>query len=406
MPSTVATESRTRIGIAASVLVTCVGMIVYAYYKSVKLQYLSESQDEAKVQTSAPSMLRLVEYGDCDSRCTTAASLIRQVEDRARTVTDGRLTNVSRRELRAFWKLLEMHRDTLRDPITKQYVFVDERIPNKKGGYRFVTRAHADPDQINVPLAEAQKSVDKFCKSKKCNLQEIIELPFRETNVTDRRYLLMDYPWYDPINQRESVKRSIIYRLSDNVVVGSGFTLTKRLVKPNVELIAQCVTVYALFLVYVFAVPGIFYTHGITLLTCPHHPGVARNRGVVISFVVLTLCITAMHASSIKSNDGTTNKILRRKLTNQRYFAILLASLALALGFFASYQRKYEHDILPALLISFLFSLLALLDLYGGNDNNTYTTKLQLTRTFITCSILTLLWLFTCLTIQWQIRSN
>lgn len=406
MPSTVAIELRTRIGIAASVLATCVAMIVYAYYQSVQLQYLSESQDKARVRTSAPSMLRLVEYGDCDSRCTTAASLIRQVEDRARTVTDGRLSNVSSRELRAFWKLLETHRDILRDPVTKQYVFVDERIPNKKGGYRFVTRAHADPEQINVPLSEAQKSVDKFCKSKKCNLQEIVELPFRETNVTDRRYLLIDYPWYDPINQRESIKRSILYRLSDNVVVGSGFTLTKRVVKPNVELIAQCVTVYALFLLYVFAVPGIFYRHGTTLLTCPHNPGIVRNRGVVISFVVLTLSITATHASSIKLNDGSTKKILIRKLTNQRYFAILLASLALALGFFASYQRKYEHNILPALLISFLFSLLALLDLYGGNDNNTYATKLQLTRSFISCSILTLLWLFTCLTIQWQIRSN
>ena len=126
------------------------------------------------------------------------------------------------------------------------------------------------------------------------------------------------------------------------------------------------------------------------------------NTYIVGATVALTIGVAYLHSRTIRANNAIKTTKLVQQLSDRRYFAILLASLALALGFFASFQRKYERNILPALLISFLFSLLALLDLFGGSDNQTYLTKIHLTRTFISCSVLTLLWLFVALTVQWQ----
>jgi hypothetical protein len=96
--------------------------------------------------------------------------------------------------------------------------------------------------------------------------------------------------------------------------------------------------------------------------------------------------------------------VLARKLTELRYVAVMLGGLALALGFFASYQRKYESDILPAFTVAFLFSLLALLDTYGGNDSETVAAKVHVVRACVTCAVVTLLWLFVVLTIRWQLH--
>lgn len=413
-------------------------IIIYAHIRGQVLQYKAELLKEITVQIQAPSMILMQEYKGCDTQCTAAAGLINQVKrihdninledsisgeymEEEESVDDMILDEDNEETRNSFhsqdnqeWiDKLSKYRKFLINPDNKQYVFVDERIllksKNKSSSpkYTYVTRAHIDKSQINVDLETAQKSVDKMCKSKRCDLKSILQASFEKTNLTDKRYAIIDYPWYDPITNTEIIKRSIIYRIDKHFVVGSGFTLTKEITKPNVAVIALCVSIYAMFLLYTFVYPGLFYNHGEilserTLRVVKQNLWKSKNTYIVLSTLVLTLFLSAQHAQNIKQNENIKTNTLVQRLSDRRYFAILLASLALALGFFASFQRKYERNILPALLVSFLFSLFALLDLFGGSDNQTYLLKIHLTRTFLTCSIITLLWLFVTLTIQWQ----
>ena len=101
--------------------------------------------------------------------------------------------------------ILSKYRKSLINPDNQQYVFVDERIllksKNKSSSpkYTYVTRAHIDKSQINVDLKTAQKSVDNMCKSKRCNLRSILQASFEKTNLTDKRYAIIDYPGTTPL---------------------------------------------------------------------------------------------------------------------------------------------------------------------------------------------------------------
>lgn len=403
------------------ITVVSLGIIIYAYIRGRVMQLKVDTLKKVTVREQAPSMVLMQKYTGCDAQCTAAAGLIKQVKRIFETVDEtvtstsskGKVKHQLKEETkRKNWlKKLNRFRNILINPDNNQYVFVDERIRLKsnedKPKYTYVTRAHIDPDQINVNIRDAQTSVNQMCKSKKCNLREILTASFENTNLTNKRYAIIDYPWYDSVTNTEIIKRSIIFRSHKHFVVGSGFTLTRKITKPDVSLIALCIFIYSTFLFYVFVFPGLFYKHGEilcekTLHTVNREWFISKNTYIVIFIICLTLFLAAQHSLSIKKNDIIKTNKLIQQLSDRRYFGILLASLALALGFFTSYQRKYERNILPALFISFLFSLLALLDLFGGSDNHSYLIKIHLTRTFLTCSILTLLWLFTTLTIQWQ----
>ena len=403
------------------ILVASLAIVVRAYLRGRVLQYKADHQKNVDVRATGPSMVYLQSYTGCDTQCTAAAGLIKQVKriyetmDEEKPDDKARSKRAPKRMSRREWLgKLEQYRKLLINPDNRQYVFVDERVRRKgthketQDKYDYVTRAHIDPKQVNVTLDEAQRAVDKSCTRGRCDLKAIVRASFERTNLRDRRYAIIDYPWYDPMTRQETTKRALIFRIRPNFVVGSGFTLTQAVAKPNVPLIALCTFVYAMFLVCVFVSPGLFYTHG-HILTNAYQPRGGRptlwtapNTYIVGGIVALTMGVAYVHSRTIRANETIKTTKLVQQLSDRRYFAILLASLALALGFFASFQRKYERNILPALLISFLFSLLALLDLFGGSDNQTYLTKIHLTRTFISCSVLTLLWLFVALTVQWQ----
>lgn len=409
----------TKAVLATVILIASVAIVVRAYLRGRVLQYRADHQKQVEVRATGPSMVYLQSYTGCDTQCTAAAGLIKQVkriyetmdEDKPRTKR-GR-PNALRRE---WLRKLAQYRKLLVNPDNQQYVFVDERVPQKrddenkkhaKAVYKYITRAHIDPQQVNVSLDEAQRAVNRSCTKGRCDLKAIVRASFERTDLRDRRYAIIDYPWYDPVTKQETTKRALVFRIRKNFVVGSGFTLTQAVTKPNVPLIALCTVVYALFLFCAFVFPGLFYTHGHILTSARHASTVTSSWGTPNTYIVwgtvaLTLGVAYVHSRTIRANETIKTTKLVQQLSDRRYFAILLASLALALGFFASFQRKYERNILPALLISFLFSLLALLDLFGGSDNQTYLTKIHLTRTFISCSVLTLLWLFVALTVQWQ----
>lgn len=403
------------------ITVVALSIIIYAYVRGRVMQLEVDTLKRVTVREQAPSMILMQKYTGCDAQCTAAAGLIKQVkriyetvdETETRSSSKGKMKQRTKQDTKKgnWLKKLGRFRNVLINPDNNEYVFVDERIrlksTNDKPKYTYVTRAHIDADQINVNLRDAQASVDKMCKSKRCNLRAILEASFEHTNLTNKRYAIIDYPWYDSVTNTEIIKRSIVFRSHKHFVVGSGFTLTRKITKPNVSLIALCTLVYSLFLFYVFVFPGLFYKHGEilcekTLRKSNTEWFLSKNTYIVLFTILLTLFLAAQHSLTIKKNDTIKTNKLVQQLSDRRYFAILLASLALALGFFTSYQRKYERNILPALFISFLFSLLALLDLFGGSDNQSYLIKIHLTRTFLTCSIITLLWLFITLTIQWQ----
>jgi hypothetical protein len=416
-------DGKVRAGIAVAVMLVCVAVLVLAHSRATNLQYLALYRAEVTVQTTAPSMLVLQQYSECDVRCTAAAELVREVARHLDKASDTKPTrDASERrtplstkqtdgDYTAAFAVLARHRRTLTNPTTKQYVFVDERVGTGDDA-TYVTRVHYDPKQVNVPLATAQRAVKAMCVSGRCDLKAIVSRPFAATNTTDKRYVVMDYPWYDPVDQREVTKRTLYYRYNQQLVIGSGYTLTQAVTKPNVALAALCLAVYAVFVGYLFVWPAVFLRHGKHLLALPF-PGGKRVPDATIAacavavpcvFAGLVLVLATAHTSSIQRNVTVRQAVLARKLTELRYVAVMLGGLALALGFFASYQRKYESDILPAFTVAFLFSLLALLDTYGGNDSETVAAKVHVVRACVTCAVVTLLWLFVVLTIRWQLH--
>ena len=189
---------------------------------------------------------------------------------------------------------------------------------NAKAVYDYVTRAHIDPQAGQRVARRGPAGGQPELHEGRCDLKAIVRASFERTDLRDRRYAIIDYPWYDPVTKQETTKRALVFRIRKNFVVGSGFTLTQAVTKPNVPLIALVHRSCALFLFCAFVFPGLFYTHGHILTSARHASTVTSSWGppntyIVWGTVALTLGVAYVHSRTIRANETIkTTKLVQQ----------------------------------------------------------------------------------------------
>jgi len=277
--------------------------------------------------------------------------------------------------------------------------------------------------------------VNDRCPSQRCDLQDIFDAFYDATK--DQPFALVDYFWFDPITSDEVLKRTIVYRHSDAVVICAGFTVEPATSPPHWPIISLVSFVYVIYAGVAFILPGQMALRSISGLMhqayIPEQTGAEEGKQwrfpaleracravpiqvweafpgtLLIVLVFLGFGLVAMlHLHTIEENSvWSMDQLLEQGLVT-REVAYTLAGLALAMMFLAETLPEEKKGVTPALLMCCLTSMLASIDLLGAESENKENIEAQLhvQSALLTCSVVSCYWLFLYLTFSGSMQDD
>lgn len=384
-----------RAGIGVVLLLVCAAILVWRMRTRDQLRAAGRLSG-ATTGISAPTSLALLaklQRSDrpCANDCLTALWLVGET----RLLLERHSTDPA-----SGVRALAVNRTRLRNPDSQEYPFVIRRA-ELYGRTVYTFEAHGNRRFVDVPMHDVQTALDAtLCPSEVCSARELCETCFAATDEDAKRYAVIHYPWYHQQSENEIEKRSVVYRYSPDVVVGSGYTLRVLPEVPDVPLLAACLAIYAATVAFVFVWPGSLFVHSTRALD--------RPWCVLFPAVFLTGVGVLMyrHSRSIGVAASVDDTVLNDELQTKRVIAGTLAVMALSFTFI---QHTYDQIVVKlALFVSVVLSILAFVDVTAAvphtptkaSRDTSERAKMAVfhtTSTFVTCSILVLVWLFTFL---------
>ena len=195
----------------------------------------------------APTLLALQQRLCQSQTCMTAATLVKTAVDvfeRHKGDTDAALQEM--KDLRK----------ALINPQNGEYVWIAQR-EGRGAQTEYRIRASAHRAFVDVPMTDAQREIDKKCRKGRCSLKRNNGYLFAQTNTTDKRCGVLSYPWYDPLTQTTVRKRNVVYRWSNDLIIGSGYTADVLDTYPTRYTVGAVMLTYLLFLVTLFVYPAL-----------------------------------------------------------------------------------------------------------------------------------------------------
>lgn len=396
-----ATDVRVRAGLALAIVGACVAIVLYqVHHRRQLLAYTKANTAHAKhTALTARAFLRKYQSTQkktsekCSQDCLTALWLVAETKD---------ILTQYKNDRKKGYEVLYKHRARLRNPATQDYPFVIER-KRLHGETHYSYKAHGNKRLLHLSMHDVQTILDKeLCPSETCKMQPIMEAYYRSTNLKNKRYTTLRYAWYDPITGNETFKESIVCRFDKDTIIGAGYTVQVHEEIPDIPLVATCVTLYGLLLLYIFVLPGTLYAHSDAALVAT--PTLRWAFPTV--FVVGVIWLMYRHSNTLSVESSLNETIIYNQTQTKRIVAGTLAAMALSFTFI---QRTYKTPVVKlALFTAIVLSILAFVDVVsdtdrkGGDEERGLMVNYHVTSTFVTCSIVMLIWLFTFLVCQTQ----
>ena len=277
----------------------------------------------------APNLLALQQRLCQSQACMSAATLVHTAVDVFEQHPDDPGTALQ--ELAAL-------RKTLINPQNGDYVWVIER--EGRGAFtEYRIRASGHRGLLDVPMTDAQHEIDKKCTNGRCSLKRINDYLFAHTNLTGKRCGVLSYPWYDPRTQTTIRKRNVVYRWSDDLLIGSGYTADVLNVSPSRPTVWGVMGMYALFLVALFVCPALSEP---TAPRSYYWYSAAACSGLVLIYGTLHARYAMYSALEDTVNDQFDNYYAWK---NSAWIIAQVAILSLAfLFFFHFYPNAHVHQ--------------------------------------------------------------
>lgn len=330
----------------------------------------------------APDFLTLLKLQTCKTdECRTTITLV----ETALQVFEQHPNNLEK----VFHKIKQLQ-DQLINPQNKQYVWIGQR--DGIGKYaEYMMRGSGDKNMIDIPMTDVQNLINKRCDKKECDFKLLNDYLFSETNTTDKRCALITIPGYDPITLTTVLKRNIVYRWNDDIILGSGYTIKSLESYSPKWTIVTIMSMYILYLLIVFVYPG---------LSTPIAPRVYYWITATI-FSLIVVGYGTMHArySTHSVFEDYVNQIYDNYYMwkNPAWIIIQLAVLSLAfLFFFHSYPNPHVHkndyfDVTKLLIFTVAMCVASGMFYVVRNKNKLF---LHLFSSTLNIALLNVFWIF------------
>ena len=389
-----------RVALLFVIGIVCIAIIVYQRnQRQALLKYTINIV--TPTQHVAPTSLEFLQTfatssQSCGKHCLTALWLVKETKDLLTEYKDN---------LPKAFELLGQERARLRNPETNEYPFVFERS-KLHGDTNYKTLVHGNRGLVNSNLPEMQTMLDtQLCPSRTCQMESVLEAFFNATNLTDKKYATVRYAWYDPVSGNEIFKESILYRFSQHILIGSGYTIKVHKDLPDIPVLATCLAVYASLLIYIFVYPATQFRH-----THTQTDSWLMSLWFPMVFMIGAIWLMYRHSNTISIRSSTDRDAIYNQTQTKRLIAGTMAAMALSFTFI---QRTYKDSVIKlTLFASIVLSILAFIDFSTGVTRNASekvrteeTAQLvnyHITSAFVTGAIMLLIWLFTFLVLRTQ----
>lgn len=335
-----------------------------------------------KNEGGAPDFFALLKLQKCKTdECRTAITLV----ETALEVFKQYPNNLER-----VFREIKQLQDQLVNPQNKQYVWIWQRDGTGKYA-EYMVRGSGNTDMIDLPMSDLQNYINKQCDKKECNFKRINDYLFSETNTSDKRCGLLTIPGHDPITRSTVLKRNIVYRWNDDILIGSGYTIKSLESYSSKWTIVTIISMYLLYLLVVFVYPG---------LSTPIAPRVFYWITATI-FSIMVVGYGTMHAlySSHSVLEDDVNQIYDNYYMwkNPAWIIIQLAVLSLAFLFFFhecpnSHVHKNDYlDVTKLLIFTVAMCVASGLFYVVRNKNKLF---LHLFSSILNIALLNVFWIF------------
>lgn len=393
------TVTISRIVVAVIICITSICTVLYQiHHRNLIIKELKVNRSGAQhTALTARDFLRKYQSNKkissekCSKNCLTALWLVAETKDILTQHKDDLDKGIS---------ILFKYRDRLRNPETQDYPFIIERTFVYGKPY-YTYKIHGNKRILNLPVHDVQKIMDtELCPSETCEVKSLIDKYYRSTDLEKKRYTTLRYSWYDPITGNEVYKEAIICRFNKDIVIGAGYTVKLQEEKPHIPLVAICVSIYALLLLYMFSFPGSFMTQSHTSFKSKLY----LHYGFLIVYLICAFYLILRHTNTLSVESSLNETIIYNQTQTKRIIAGTLAAMALSFTFI---QRDYPMPVVKeALYTTVVFSIIAFIDMLSdtdqkaGDEEKSLIINYHLTSTFVTCGIFVLVWLFTFIILQ------
>lgn len=279
------------------------------------------------------------------------------------------------------------------------YAFVWEREQN--GGYR--NKLYFD----NSIEEETASDIDpNMCSQDgKCDLTSKLDAIFNGTEYVDRlsgdsfaknlQWILIEYPWIDPISQQSVTKRSLICRISEDFIIGSGWSFSSPVREPKQNMAYTILGGLVFVTGILFVYPGPYVKR--TLFTMNSVVGcffVSTLPLVIVGFV------QGLRITQIKENDLTREE-LKEQDSVTRETSVGMALLALSITLMSGLVPEEKMNIVFSTVIAFVFSVASIMHLWKMESNDDMYNSKQLREFFLNMAIMNLLYAFVLVVVKY-----
>ena len=245
-------------------------------------------------------------------------------------------------------------------------------------------------DDDNVPL---------------CNLNALVQKMFTSTSVstdiswgTNLNWIIIEYPWFNQVSRERIKKRSIVVRVTDDIIIGAGYSVEASTFEPRERLTFAILGAFGLVAGLLFVLPGPYVDRSIYTmkkLLPKSSSGVVIFQTVVVSCLPLLIVgfVQGLRCLQIHKNDSTREELKQQDATT-RETSVGMALLALSITLMSGLVPEERMNIVFSTVLAFVFSVISVMHLWRMNTNDEMYQSKQVREFSLNMAIMNLLYAF------------
>ena len=237
-----------------------------------------------------------------------------------------------------------------------------------------------------------------------CNITSLIQRIYSATTYTsdngkdDLNWIVIEYPWFNQVTRERIKKRSFILRLSEDIIVGAGYSVKTSIFEPRESLSFGILGGFGLVAGLLFVLPGPYVDRSIysmNKLLPEKSYNVVLLQTVVASCLPLIILafVQGLRCLQIHKNDSTREELKQQDATT-RETSVGMALLALSITLMSGLVPEERMNIVFSTVLAFVFSVISVMHLWRMNTNDEMYQSKQVREFCLNMAIMNLLYAF------------
>ena len=335
--------------------------------------------------------------GSCNNNCVTSYNLV--VKTFSHLITDYKNEDNGVLDY-SNWKD-SVKSSRLHVENSEDYAFAYE----KSAGNSFTNLFHYDTNFQGNTTSNIQTMLQTYCGVDDdmiplCNIDSLIQRIFSATTIPESglNWIVIEYPWFNQVTREKIKKRSFVLRLSEDVIVGAGYSVKTTIFEPRESLSFGILGGFGLIAGLLFVLPGPYVDRSIysmNKLLPEKSYNVVLFQTVVASCLPLIILafVQGLRCLQIHKNDSTREELKQQDATT-RETSVGMALLALSITLMSGLVPEECMNIVFSTVLAFVFSVISVMHLWRMNTNDEMYQSKQVREFCLNMAIMNLLYAF------------